>query len=93
MRNYGIGHKVTRSIWHSPDTFWQVTRIKLKPGEAGEALHGKIWGVFHWKGVPKGGEAEIRSPLKKQWLLVEEGQGSIKEGAAAKPAPPQQQAA
>lgn len=33
-----------------------------------------IRGVFYWKGVQKGGEREIRSPLKPQWrqLTAEE---------------------
>lgn len=32
----------TRSIWHWPGTFWQVTRVRLKEGDPN---HGKAWYV------------------------------------------------
>lgn len=74
----------TRSIWHWPGTFWQVTRVRLKEGDPS---HGKAWGVFYWKGVQKGGEREIRSPLKPQWrVLAADEAGATTTTAAPKKA-------
>jgi len=78
LRHYGVGARLTRSIWHGePGTYWDVKRVALKEGDPN---HGKAWGIFHWKGVPKGGEQKIRSPLKKQWTMVE---GAARSGSGA----------
>ncbi|KAM3572220.1 hypothetical protein VYU27_005754 [Nannochloropsis oceanica] len=83
LRHYGVGARLTRSIWHGePGTYWDVKRVALKEGDPN---HGKAWGVFHWKGVPKGGEQKIRGPLKKQWTIVEGtgGNGGGAEGGSS----------
>lgn len=78
LRHYGVGARLTRSIWHGePGTYWDVKRVVLKQGDP---RHGKAWGVFFWKGEQKGGEQKIRGPLKKQWSLLEcggKGEGAI----------------
>lgn len=46
-------------------------------------------GVFYWKGVQKGGEREIRSPLKPQWrVLAAEAGATTTAGAAPAAAAP-----
>lgn len=47
-----------------------------------------IRGVFYWKGVQKGGEREIRSPLKLQWrqLTAEEAGTTATTTTSAAPA-------
>mmetsp|Transcript_24803 Transcript_24803/g.32410 ORF Transcript_24803/g.32410 Transcript_24803/m.32410 type:complete len:90 (-) Transcript_24803:131-400(-) len=70
MKHYGVGSKVTRDIWHFPETFWQVTRVKLDPARDDGKITGKAWGVFFWRGQQKGSEKRIRSGSKKQWKLV-----------------------
>ncbi len=87
LRHFGVGTRVTRSIWQrEPGTFWEVTRVALKEGSTN---HGKAYGVFHWKGVAKDGVREIRSPLKKQWQLVSSSSSSSSSssGAAKEAAP------
>lgn len=86
LRHYGVGARLTRSIWHGePGTYWQVQRVALKEGDPN---HGKAWGVFHWKGVPKGGEHKIRGPLKKQWRMAEgEGESGSAGGSSSAAAP------
>lgn len=52
-------------------------------------------GVFYWKGVQKGGEREIRSPLKPQWrvLVAEEAGATATARAAPAAAAPKKAAA
>mmetsp|Transcript_6463 Transcript_6463/g.10453 ORF Transcript_6463/g.10453 Transcript_6463/m.10453 type:complete len:90 (+) Transcript_6463:30-299(+) len=71
LQNYGVGSKVTRKIWHFPETFWKVTRVKLDPAREDGKVTGKAWGLFYWRGQQKGVEQKIRSGSKKQWELLE----------------------
>mmetsp|Transcript_4267 Transcript_4267/g.6382 ORF Transcript_4267/g.6382 Transcript_4267/m.6382 type:complete len:88 (+) Transcript_4267:83-346(+) len=66
MRNFGVGAKVTRSIYKFPETYWVIKRVKIKEGRT----YGKAWGELFWRGVSKG-ETKIGSVLKKQWKLHE----------------------
>ncbi|KAF5393888.1 hypothetical protein D9757_000289 [Collybiopsis confluens] len=55
----GIGKRVYQLRWSEkniPGCYWLVTRSKFKC----EGKHGKAWGVLHWKGVPKGSQAQLR---------------------------------
>jgi small subunit ribosomal protein S34 len=48
-RNYGLGQRVSRSIWDkfSEPTFWEITRIRPSP----DLKHGKVYGKFTFKGI------------------------------------------
>jgi hypothetical protein len=48
-------------------TFLPFCRVKLSPDQN----HGKVYGRFVWKGASRGKEEQIRSPLKKEWHLVD----------------------
>lgn len=54
-------------------SFVLTRRVQLKEGNAKQ---GRAWGVFYWRGKAKfeGKVKQVRSPLKKQWLLLEEGE-------------------
>jgi hypothetical protein len=71
LRDFGIGRKVTRTIWRkSPDgsitSYWTVT--KVKPYRDLRRI--RAWGVLTWQGVPSNRETKIRRVLKKQWVLL-----------------------
>lgn len=56
--------------------------MQLKEGDPN---HGKAWGIFHWAGKQKSArEEEIRSPLKREWKLVAQEEGSGTGAGAAK---------
>ena len=45
----GVGSRVRQQRWDLKgfhDTYWEVTRVKLK----NEGQNGKVWGKFYWKG-------------------------------------------
>jgi hypothetical protein len=48
-------------------------RVQLKEGNAKQ---GRAWGVYYFRGKPEGeGKVkEVRSSLKKQWLVLQEGE-------------------
>ena len=66
LRHFGVGTKVTRSIYKFPETYWVVTRVMLSKDQS----HGKVYGKMVWRGRPKEAEERIGSPLKKEWSLV-----------------------
>jgi len=66
LRYFGVGTKVTRSIYKFPETYWVVTRVMLSKDQS----HGKVYGKMVWRGRPKEAEERIGSPLKKEWSLV-----------------------
>jgi small subunit ribosomal protein S34 len=66
LRYFGVGSKVTRSIYKFPETYWIVTRVQLSKDQ----MHGKAWGRMVWRGRLKGDEERIGSPLKKEWALI-----------------------
>ena len=48
--NDGVGQRVHQTRWSMKgiaDSYWVVTRTKLKL----EGKHGKAWGKLYWKGV------------------------------------------
>ena len=67
LRYFGVGSKVTRSIYKKPDTYWVITRVKLSKDQN----HGKAFGRLVWNGRPKDREQRINTALKKQWSLLE----------------------
>ena len=67
LRYFGVGSKVTRSIYKKPETYWVVTRVKLSKDQN----HGKVFGRLVWNGRPKDREQRINTALKKQWSLLE----------------------
>jgi small subunit ribosomal protein S34 len=47
--NDGVGQRVHQTRWSMkgiPDTYWEVTRSRLKL----EGKHGKAWGKLYWRG-------------------------------------------
>ena len=73
LANYGVGSRVTRSTWHSPNCFWEVTRVKYNKRAAkddGAIGVGKAWGTLHWNGEPRGRpDRKIPAPAKARWQL------------------------
>ena len=73
LANYGVGSRVTRSTWHSPNCFWEVTRVKYNKRAAkddGAIGVGKAWGTLHWNGEPRGKpDRKIPAPAKARWQL------------------------
>eukprot|EP01031_Cornospumella_fuschlensis_P037170 gene37170-45114_t len=67
LRHFGVGLKVTRSIYRHPNTFWTITRVQARPG----VTHGKVFGRLTWNGKVAEKDTEVRCPLKKQWTIVE----------------------
>mmetsp|Transcript_49954 Transcript_49954/g.139949 ORF Transcript_49954/g.139949 Transcript_49954/m.139949 type:complete len:110 (+) Transcript_49954:32-361(+) len=68
LRHFGVGSKVTRNIYKFPDTYWVITRVKLRPKNQD---HGKVFGRLVWRGRPKDRDMQITSALKKQWSIVD----------------------
>jgi small subunit ribosomal protein S34 len=66
LRYFGVGSKVTRSIYQFPDTYWIITKVKLTVDQE----HGKIWGRLVWRGRPKPKEMKINTAKKKEWSLL-----------------------
>jgi small subunit ribosomal protein S34 len=66
LRHFGVGAKVTRSIYKFPDTYWILTKVKLSKDQS----HGKAWGRLIWRGRAKEKDEKIGCPLKTQWTLV-----------------------
>ena len=66
MRYFGVGTKVTRSIYKFPETYWLITRVVLSRDQD----HGKVFGRLVWRGRAKETETKIAGPLKKEWSLV-----------------------
>ncbi|KAI0698626.1 hypothetical protein BC835DRAFT_1518751 [Cytidiella melzeri] len=66
--NDGVGQRVHQTRWSMKgisDSYWEVTRTRLKL----EGKHGKAWGKLYWRGqlvsiVP---EQEIKGGLKYTW--------------------------
>ncbi|XP_062514018.1 uncharacterized protein LOC134189677 [Corticium candelabrum] len=72
LHGFGIGRKVTRTIWKkSPDdnvaSFWTIT--KIRPYRDLRRI--RAWGILTWQGVPNPQEKKIRRCLKRQWILLE----------------------
>mmetsp|Transcript_6055 Transcript_6055/g.9148 ORF Transcript_6055/g.9148 Transcript_6055/m.9148 type:complete len:132 (-) Transcript_6055:41-436(-) len=67
MRYYGMGCKVTRDIYHFPETYWILRRVVLSKDQD----HGKAWGRLVWRGRPQSHDQRIHSARKHQWKLVE----------------------
>ena len=66
LRYFGVGSRVTRSIYKFPDTYWVITRVVLSKDQN----HGKVYGRLVWRGRPKETDDKIGSPLKKEWALL-----------------------
>jgi hypothetical protein len=66
LRHFGVGTKVTRSIYKFPDTYWVVTKVKLSKDQT----HGTIFGRLVWRGKSKETDMRINSSLKDEWSLV-----------------------
>ena len=64
---------MTRATWHSPDCFWEVTKLKYNKRairEDGEIHLGKAWGTLHWRGTPVGRpDRRIPGHAKARWQL------------------------
>jgi hypothetical protein len=65
----GVGAKFSRNSWGASDSFWQVTRVRLKvdPEKFAESQHGKAWGTLTWRGVTDGKERQLRGVYKRLW--------------------------
>lgn len=66
LRYFGVGSKVTRSIYKFPESYWIVTRVNLSKDQN----HGDAWGRMVWRGRLKLKEEKIGAPLKDEWKLV-----------------------
>ena len=66
LRYFGIGSRVTRSIYKFPETYYVVTKVTLSKDQD----HGKVWGVLVWRGIRHNKVERIGAPLKKEWSLV-----------------------
>ncbi|GBF89604.1 hypothetical protein Rsub_02322 [Raphidocelis subcapitata] len=80
LPNLGIGARVARKSW-APygDSWWEVTDVKLKGPEGGEA---RVWGVLHWRGRRAGDAPKrIGGAAKRVWRWLPE------EAEAARLAP------
>ena len=66
LRYFGVGARVSRSIYKKPDTYWTITKVKLSKDQN----HGTIFGRLVWNGREKPRDQRINTALKKQWSLV-----------------------
>ena len=66
LRYFGLGAKVSRSIYKEPDTYWTITKVKLSKDQN----HGTIFGRLVWNGREKPRDQRINTAMKKQWSLV-----------------------
>lgn len=59
----------TNLIWWRSFNYYifNFSRVDLSPDQ----FHGKLYGKLVWGGVPSPKEELIRSPLKKQWSLID----------------------
>ena len=68
LANYGVGSRVTRSTWNTPNCFWEITRVKYNKRaikEDGALANGKAWGTLYWNNEPRGRpDRKIPAPLK-----------------------------
>ena len=73
LANYGVGSRVTRSTWNTPNCFWEITRVKYNKRaikEDGALANGKAWGTLYWNNEPRGRpDRKIPAPLKARWQL------------------------
>mmetsp|Transcript_10003 Transcript_10003/g.15109 ORF Transcript_10003/g.15109 Transcript_10003/m.15109 type:complete len:127 (-) Transcript_10003:41-421(-) len=67
MRYFGMGCKVTRDIYHFPETYWILRRVELSKDQD----HGKVWGRLVWRGRPQPRDRRIHSARKHEWKLVD----------------------
>lgn len=71
--NNGIGMKFFRKNWRSQNSYWRITRVKLKVAPEkfdDENVHGKAWGVLTWRGQSDGRERPLRGTYKKLWGIM-----------------------
>eukprot|EP00056_Hartaetosiga_gracilis_P001227 m.43340 g.43340 ORF g.43340 m.43340 type:complete len:99 (-) comp10551_c0_seq4:302-598(-) len=68
LYQYGVGSKVTRSIWGKweEDCFYTITKVS-KPGMNSV----KAWGYLTFRGKTTESPIRLRSSRKSQWTLVE----------------------
>lgn len=67
LRYRGVGAKITRDIFHFPDSYWIVTKVKLST----DGDHGKAYGTMVWRGIRKNNIEKIGGYNKKQWILLD----------------------
>ncbi|KAJ8599781.1 hypothetical protein CTAYLR_003992 [Chrysophaeum taylorii] len=84
LGNYGVGARVTRSTWNTPDCYWIVTKVKYnkrgweartqKKDDGSPPRHhlGKAWGSLYWRNELKGKpDRRIPGHAKGRWELVD----------------------
>ncbi|GAM24189.1 hypothetical protein SAMD00019534_073640 [Acytostelium subglobosum LB1] len=71
LADHGVGHRITKKVWPSRNTYWTVTKISFGDNSGGRltSLKGKAYGVLTWNGVSDMKERPVIDPLEKNWTL------------------------
>uniref|UniRef100_A0A7S3K388 Uncharacterized protein n=1 Tax=Aureoumbra lagunensis TaxID=44058 RepID=A0A7S3K388_9STRA len=76
LGRYGVGAKVNRVTWNSPNCYWLITKIKYNKRairDDGSIHRGKVWGSLYWRdklvGTP---DRKVPGHCKPRWQLLEE---------------------
>eukprot|EP01147_Barroeca_monosierra_P008064 gene8064-10082_t len=69
LYNYGVGSKVSRTIWNkwTEPCYYKITRVKKTGLNSVSA-----WGYLTFRGKTSEHPVEIRCPRKQQWFLVDQ---------------------
>jgi len=65
--DFGVGQKLTRSIWRRPECYWTITRVMPTVMIPRVRPRGKAWGILTWRGVPEAVERKVRGSSKREW--------------------------
>jgi len=73
-KNYAVGERFTRKSWKYPEPcYWTLTSVR--PTKNGPDMkRGKAWGVLTWRGVTEKTPRMIRTPVKRDWMMIKAGE-------------------
>lgn len=88
LSNYGVGARVTRVTWTSPNCYWLITKLKYNKRAVKDdgSIHvGKAWGTLFWQGQQRGAtDRRIPGHCKARWELIQEPTGDRPDLAKGK---------